>query len=84
MGHIAGELRERFAAHGLHLSPPPGRALSSPGTRILARLRHPQLEHTLRRALDDCTNGMQAIDEIALALSHGRRVCRAARPSEPR
>src|SRR6202035_5800264 len=61
-----------------------GSLLQIPCPRIVAGLGHPQFQQPFRRLVDDGADGVQAIDEIALGISHRRRPSDDRQPRPPR
>ncbi len=79
--HLAHELGERIAGDAAEPARPRAAPAPSVGrTRAsFARLRHPELESRSGARSSDGAHRMQAIDIVALCISHGRRVRRACR-----
>src|SRR5580692_20548 len=69
MGHLAHELRERLAGHRLDAHAGRLRTfLEAAGTGVLPRLGQEELEHAFRRPLDHGRDGVQAVNQMALAV----------------
>src|SRR3984893_18676455 len=84
MRHVTHQFCQRLGTDGLNADTHgTGSLLQIPRPGIVAGLRHPQFQQPLGRLVDDGADGMEAIDKVALGVSHRRSNGRSAAPTTP-